>query len=99
MPRQIVINQCYGGFNLSEQVKTLYRQYTADIPRPAHWYIDADVCRDDECLLRIIKDVGLDAAGGQFSKLKIVEIPDDVDWEIKEYDGVEWVAEKHRTWS
>lgn len=30
--------------------------------------------------------------------LKIVEIPPDVDWEINEYDGVEWVAETHRTW-
>jgi len=30
--------------------------------------------------------------------LKIVEIPDDVDWEINEDDGSEWIAEKHRTW-
>ena len=32
------------------------------------------------------------------STLKIIEIPDDVDWIIEEYDGNEWVAEKHRTW-
>jgi hypothetical protein len=38
-------------------------------------------------------------ANGMYSKLKIVEIPGDVDWEIGEYDGNEWVAEKHRTWS
>jgi len=31
--------------------------------------------------------------------LKIVDIPDGVEWEIEEYDGMEWVAEKHRTWS
>ena len=30
---------------------------------------------------------------------KIVEIPADVEWQIQEYDGMEWVAEKHRTWS
>jgi hypothetical protein len=30
--------------------------------------------------------------------LAIVEIPDDVQWIIEENDGMEWVAEKHRTW-
>ncbi len=25
-------------------------------------------------------------------------IPDDVKWQIEEYDGLEWIAEKHRTW-
>ena len=27
-----------------------------------------------------------------------VSIPDDVEWQIEEYDGMEWVAEAHRTW-
>ncbi len=30
--------------------------------------------------------------------MQIVEIPDDVDWEVMEYDGMEHIAEKHRTW-
>ena len=29
---------------------------------------------------------------------RVVEIPDDVEWTIENYDGYEWVAEKHRTW-
>ncbi len=33
-----------------------------------------------------------------FAKLKVVEIPDDVDWEVENYDGIEWIAEKHRIW-
>jgi hypothetical protein len=37
-------------------------------------------------------------ANGSFSRLKIVEIPDGVEWTIQEFDGNEWVAEKHRTW-
>ena len=98
MPCQIVINRCFGGFSLSEQAKTLYKQHTRDIEKPAHWYIDGDVKRDDPCLLRIITEIGLEAASGRFSKLKIVEIPDDVEWVIQDYDGNEWVAEKHRTW-
>jgi hypothetical protein len=35
---------------------------------------------------------------GAYSQLKVVEIPDGVEWEIAEYDGSEHIAEKHRTW-
>ena len=36
---------------------------------------------------------------GKFSYLKIVEIPDDVEWEIDDYDGIETIHEVHRSWS
>jgi len=39
------------------------------------------------------------AAAGSYCTLKVVEIPDDVQWQIEEYDGHEWVAERHRTWA
>jgi hypothetical protein len=38
------------------------------------------------------------AMNGGYSDLKVVEIPDDVEWYIEEYDGMEHVAESHRTW-
>ena len=28
----------------------------------------------------------------------MTKIPDDVEWYVEEYDGIEWVAEVHRTW-
>ena len=37
-------------------------------------------------------------ANGPNAELKVVEIPDGIDWTIEEYDGVEWIAEVHRTW-
>ena len=37
-------------------------------------------------------------ANGLCADLKIVEIPDDVDVVIEEYDGNEWISEVHRTW-
>jgi len=43
-------------------------------------------------------DLGKKANGG-YAELKVVEIPDDVDWEITEYDGLEQVEEKHRVWT
>ncbi len=56
-----------------------------------------DVERNDPNLVRVVEELG-DSANGNHAKLKVVEIPDDVEWQIEEYDGTEWVAEKHRTW-
>jgi len=48
-------------------------------------------------LVEVVEKLGK-AAYGFAANLKIVEIPEDVDWCIEENDGLEWVAEKHRTW-
>ena len=102
MPRRIVVNTCFGGFSLSEEAKTMYKKATVDQPQQgSQWYIDEDISRDDPVLLQVIDEIGLNNAGGYFSKLDIVEIPDDIPvdgWVIQEYDGKEWVAERHRTW-
>lgn len=54
--------------------------------------------RKDKRVVKVVKELGLEANGG-FANLKIVNIPKDVEITIEEYDGVEWIAEKHRTWS
>lgn len=54
--------------------------------------------RSDPRLIQTVEELGA-RANGSCADLKIVEIPDDVEWEIEEYDGSEWIAEKHRTWS
>jgi len=56
-----------------------------------------DISRTDPDLIAVIEELGA-KANTSCSTLKIIEIPDDVEWEIEEYDGVEWVSEKHRTW-
>lgn len=76
----------------------------------SHWYLD-DIRDDDHyfssysindrsdpALIQVVEEMG-ELADGWCAKLKIVEIPDDVNWTIEEYDGREWVAEMHRTWS
>lgn len=60
-------------------------------------FTERDVARDDPYLVQVVEELG-DRANGRHAELKIVEIPADVDWEIDEYDGTEWVAEKHRVW-
>lgn len=57
-----------------------------------------EVARDDPALIQVVKELG-PAANDRYSNLKVVTIPPDVEWTIEEYDGDEWVAEKHRTWS
>lgn len=53
--------------------------------------------RADQDLIRIVEEMG-EQSWGRFSELEIVDVPDDVEWDVCEYDGNEWIAEKHRTW-
>lgn len=136
---KVVINNCFGGFSLSEEGMRAYfarkgkEVYTEgssilvsyfDAPRPlefkipkhkhfmdrdnpeyenhtrwysAHYLSNSDMPRDDKDLISVVEELG-ERANGRFASLLVVDIPDDADWEIAEYDGSEHVAEKHRTW-
>lgn len=143
---KIVINDCHGGFTLSQKAVERYLelkdikvypestgfgsrefgitkywlvepgdQRVADVTAEqwgkmtleerssynarysAQVFYERDVERGDPLLVQAVEELG-ELADGRFAKLKIVEIPDDVEWYIEEYDGLEWVAEKHRTW-
>jgi hypothetical protein len=85
--KKIVINRCHGGFGLSDQAKALLG-LDANSREPA---------RDDPSLVSLVERDSV-AASDSLACLVVVEIPDDVEWQIEEYDGLEWVAEKHRTW-
>lgn len=53
--------------------------------------------RDDQKLVQVVEELGGEASGF-CAKLKVVEVPDGVEWEIHEHDGAEHVSEFHRTW-
>ena len=61
------------------------------------YFYSSDIPRDDPDLIKIIEKLGK-KANNQFSDLKIVEIPDGTEYIIDEYDGLEHIAEKHKTW-
>lgn len=111
---KIVVNKCFGGFGLSRfaflELRKMGNKYAlkeTDIGEK--WknsnevrdkYLDSflsDIPRDDKDLVAIVEKLGKDASA-PFSELKVIEIPDDVEWEIDEYDGVESIHEKHRSW-
>lgn len=61
-------------------------------------FICDEIERNDPDLIKVVELLGEDV-NERFSKLKIVEIPDDVDWEINSNDMEEWVEEKHDRWN
>jgi hypothetical protein len=131
---KVVINTCYGGFNLSHKGlveyyklkgKTIYA-YKYDVnsdylfkatdlkeglfisyfdkdygekvhSRVADCLSTHDIDRHDPDLIKVVETLGTEA-NGRCAELSIVEIPDDVEYVIEEYDGNEHIAEKHRTW-
>lgn len=62
-----------------------------------YWETWTNGQRDHPLVLRVVEELG-SAASGRHAQLEVVEIPDGVEYEIAEYDGIEHVAEQHRTW-
>ena len=134
---KIVINDCHGGFGLSDEAVIRYNEllgrkvwcikhqtfnYTTyslvppderiDIENESHgapknWhemtekekfqynetyrnqtFYGRDIQRNDPFLIQVVEEMG-EKANDRYSELKIVEIPDDVEWQIDEYDGSE----------
>jgi hypothetical protein len=113
--QKIVISRCCGGFGLSDEAIKLYAQlakitlvtetdkygYTnfyRDSISDDNYFSDREIARNDSLLVQVVETLGKDASS-RYSKLAVVEVPDGVEWHISEYDGLEWVAENHRTWS
>ena len=107
---KIVINRDYGGFGLSTEAHDFIAKrkgwtHASDDWDISYWYNEldkavnsSDLLRNDPDLVAAVETLGADA-NGRYADLKIVEIPDNVDWYIDEYDGLEKVCERHRSWS
>ena len=77
---KIVINDCFGGYGLSEDFLEKYGKefngFERSYPR----------------LIAAIEEFGEEKSSGYAAKLRIVEIPDDcTDYYVNEYDGAEEV--------
>lgn len=61
-------------------------------------YLSAsNIERTDPILIQIVEEMG-EESFGEFSKLEVVDIPDNIEYTIEEDDGKEHIAEAHRTW-
>jgi len=102
----VVINDCYGGYGLSDEVLKMYLErtntpYTTSQQSGTyftHEYIMVDdqpfteesISRQDPILIEILEEIGWVKKG-----LKIVVLPDFACYSIGEYDGKEWIE---NTW-
>lgn len=94
---KIVINRCFGGFNLSEEGEEEWLNRRGFTLQPEEFWTSLDIPRNDPTLVQLVEE---DAwrYGGPLSYLRVVAVPDGVEWVIEEHDGMEVVAERHRTW-
>lgn len=107
---KIAINTCYGGFSLSEDAM---KWMAARGHEEALVALDANYShgqfrgfypedRAHPLLIEVIETLGAASWGRTpdytCAELKVVEIPDGVSYTIEEYDGIEHIAEVHRTW-
>ena len=53
--------------------------------------------REDKTLIEVVEELG-EKASAFYSNLKIVEIPDDLDYVIDNYDGIETLHQKVQEW-
>ena len=77
---------------------------TKDLGKETTWkdlkesyFSERDIPRNDTDLVEVVESLK-DKANGSCASLSIVKIPDGIEWEISEYDGLETVEEKHRSW-
>jgi len=88
---KIVINKCFGGFGLSKAALKRYAEISGIVSE------DLEIPRDDPALVQTVEELGK-KANDSYSELKVVDVPDDVEWQIHYYDGLEHIEEQHRTW-
>lgn len=62
-----------------------------------YWDTWTDEKRTHPLIVRVVEELGK-KANGRYAELAVVEIPDGVEYTIEEYDGIEHIAEVHRTW-
>jgi hypothetical protein len=77
--------------------KSRNSSYYFNSVEPNNLFCEREIDRSDPTLVAVV-EILKEKANGFCASLKVVEIPDDVNWYVEEYDGMEWVAEKHRTW-
>lgn len=72
---RIVINARYGGFSMSKEAVAMYQK------RAGKEVKLSSVFYTDPVLVQVVETLGK-RANGAHSQLHIVDVPDDVDWEI-----------------
>lgn len=99
---KIVINSCFGGFGFSDKCSEALGGVRYGTGWDSYYKFPDNkretAFRTDPKLIELMETKGSEWCSGDYANLKIVEIPDDVNYYISDYDGMEAVEEAHRTW-
>lgn len=98
---KIAINKCFGGFGISQKCyeRMVELGYVLKEPYPnmpakeAPYWAAQD--RTDPIMIQAIEELGKEA-NDSFARIAIVEIPDKLEYEISEYDGIESIEQPRR---
>jgi len=82
--KKVVLNNCYGGFGLSDKALELIAKRKNTTDRISHWGLE----RDDEDLIAVVEELGTEAEG-HCAELIILEFDEGIEYTISEYDGSE----------
>jgi hypothetical protein len=96
---QVVINTSYSNFAISADAISLIQKKMKNAKAKSQinaYAFDND--RSHPLLVEAVQKLGA-KANGLYTTLKIVEIPDDVEWRVDAINGKEVIREKHRMWS
>lgn len=87
---KVLYNACYGGFNFSKQFVEEFNARHPDRPKKLETWYEGE--RTDPGIIALFEEKGSVWSSGAYAKLDVEEIPDDVEFHIREYDGMEGVA-------
>lgn len=92
-------NPVTGLYDRKKTEKCIYKSDESNSYLGKYWEVwtRSDEHRTNELVVKVVEELG-EKANGKYAELKVIEIPDDVQYQIEEYDGLEWIAEIHRTW-
>lgn len=86
---KVLYNTRYGGFSFSKEfVEEFNKRHPDRKPSLTKWNAD----RTDPDIIALFEEMGSEWSSGRCAILAIEEIPDDVEYDIHEYDGQEDVT-------
>jgi hypothetical protein len=105
---KLVLNECYGGFGVSNQAVELYANkkglaliISGESSFGRDYTIDGkrfhpcmEISREDPIFVEVVEELG-EKANGFSAELIVVEVPDGCEYSIHEYDGAESIDQ---TW-
>lgn len=98
---KVAINCDWGGFSLSFDILARVLELQGlgigtEVDRTDEYYLSEYSNRTNAALCQAILEA---KAKGTNGSLRVVEVPEGVEFVIEDYDGCETVEEKHRTFS